>query len=84
MPTLEQVQAKVRSRISAAPAVRKLEWQRISQQVLRADDYEVRRSGAPGHFIYELVKTPFGEVLWGPCETAQEAMECASLHQVLL
>jgi hypothetical protein len=84
MQTLEQVQQKVRSRFPKSTTPRRLEWMRINQQVLRADDYEIHRSGMVGHFTYELHKTPFHQVLWGPCDTAQEAMELASLHQVLL
>jgi hypothetical protein len=85
MQTLEQVQEKVRARCqksSASP--RRLEWKRISPQVLRAEDYEIHRSGQVGHFIYELHRLPFHQMLHGPCETAQEAMEAAALHQVLL
>lgn len=85
MPTLEQVQQKVRGRFpkEGEKIIRRLEWQRISPQVLRADDYEVHRSGLPGHFIYALYRTPFHQELWGPCSSAQEAMAHAALHQVL-
>jgi hypothetical protein len=84
MPTLEQVQQKVRSRFPTAKTVRKLEWQQISKLVIRADDYEIHKSGLPGHFVYSLFKLPFHELLHGPCDNAQEAMDAASLHQVLL
>jgi hypothetical protein len=84
MPTFEQIQEKVRSRFPQAPTIRTLEWQRISERVLRADDYEIHRSGVLGNFTYELFKLPFHQKLHGPCESAQEAMEAASLHQVLL
>jgi hypothetical protein len=83
MPTLEQVQAKVRARCNQpTTGPRKLDWMRISPQVLRADDYEIHRSGTLGAFTYELRKTPFGEVLH-TCDSAQEAIEAAALHQVL-
>jgi hypothetical protein len=82
--TLEQVQERIRSRITQAPKVRKLEWMRISQLVVRADDYEIHRNGQVGHFAYNLYLTPFHRHLWGPSETAQECMETAALHQVLL
>lgn len=83
MHTLESVQEKVRSRFAKSSTPRRLEWQRINQQVIRADDYEIHRSGPLGHFTYELHKTPFHQVLWGPCETAKECQEMAALHQVL-
>ena len=84
MQTLEQVQARIRSRIVPTPVVRKLEWQQISKLVIRADDYEIHKSGQPGHFVYSLFKLPFHELLHGPVESAQEAMDAANLHQVLL
>jgi len=81
---LEDVQKRIRAHFPKHGVVRRLDWMRISERVMRADDYEIHRSGAPGQFTYELFKTPFYEKLWGPCETAQEAMEQAALHQVLL
>ena len=82
MPTFEEVQRKIREHFPNASAPRKLEWQRISQQVLRADDYEIHRKLEGGILQYRLFKLPFHEELW-VCGTAEEAKEQAQLHQVL-
>jgi hypothetical protein len=81
----EQVQAKIRARCAKeeeSKTPRRLEWQRISPQVLRADDYEIHRKLEGGILQYRLFKLPFHEELW-VCGTAEEAKEQAQLHQVL-
>lgn len=73
--TLEQIQAKIRQNFPTSASPRKLDWVRISERVLRADDYEIHRSGPLGHLVYELFKLPFHQKLHGPCESSQECQE---------
>jgi hypothetical protein len=84
--TLEEVQRKIRQNFpkEGSKTPRQLEWQRISPQVLRADDYEIHRKMEAGVYEYRLFSLPFHKELWGPCATADECKEQAALHQVLL
>jgi hypothetical protein len=84
--TLEQVQERIRKNFpkSDAPVRRELTWQRISREVLRADDYEIHRALVGGIYEYKLFRLPFHEELWGPSATAEECKEQAALHQVLV